>query len=226
MKKYRKNIIIYCKSCRKKLNKAAYYNNCKRCHSCENKRRHKLGLFGIMNLKHGKYCKNKKHYCLICKKKILGLIATKCRSCAAKLRKYKKIIKKNCFCINCHKKLGITACYSKSIRCKSCVAKYQFKTKGHPSLIPGLDRKYPLIFSYILKESIRKRDNYRCQLCKTKQENYYRKLDVHHIDYNKQNCFETNLITLCLKCHAKTKSNRDYWYAYFKYIMETNGYLS
>ena len=43
-----------CINCKKLLTN----QRSKRCHSCENKRRHKLGLFGVMNLKHGKYTKN------------------------------------------------------------------------------------------------------------------------------------------------------------------------
>jgi 5-methylcytosine-specific restriction endonuclease McrA len=76
-----------------------------------------------------------------------------------------------------------------------------------------------------LRESIRKRDNYRCQLCYKHQNNHFinnknEKLSIHHIDYNKKNCNPNNLITLCRKCNSIVNTNRDYWYAYFKYIME------
>jgi hypothetical protein len=73
---------------------------------------------------------------------------------------------------------------------------------------------YPLEFNKQLKESIRKRDNYTCQKCGKKG------IHVHHIDYNKQNCKEDNLITLCMKCNVKANWNVDYWYAYYRYIME------
>jgi len=45
-------------------------------------------------------------------------------------------------------------------------------------------------------------------------------LSVHHIDYNKQNCDDFNLITLCKSCHSKTGFNREYWIEYFNDIME------
>jgi len=80
--------------------------------------------------------------------------------------------------------------------------------------------KYPSEFNNILKELIRKRDNHKCQKCKIKQEDYYRKLDIHHIDYNKKNCSENNLITVCFDCNINANSNRDYWFAYFTYLME------
>lgn len=43
---------------------------------------------------------------------------------------------------------------------------------------------------------------------------------VHHIDDNKQNCKKNNLITTCNQCNIKANFNRDYWYAYFTYIVE------
>ena len=43
-----------------------------------------------------------------------------------------------------------------------------------------------------------------------------RKLGIHHIDYNKQNCLETNLTTLCNECNIRVNSNRKYWKEYFK----------
>ena len=76
------------------------------------------------------------------------------------------------------------------------------------------------VLTDILKEKIRDRDNHECQLCNKKEIDYYRKLDVHHIDYNKEHYNENNLITLCQICHLKTNFNRDYWFAYCRYIIE------
>ena len=79
---------------------------------------------------------------------------------------------------------------------------------------------YPLGWTKTLKYNIRKRDNYICRLCNIKQTTCYRALDIHHIDYCKGNLKESNLITLCNKCNTKANFNRDYWYAYYTYIME------
>lgn len=68
---------------------------------------------------------------------------------------------------------------------------------------------YSLDWTMTLKRSIRERDKYTCQICGKQQED--RAFDVHHIDYNKQNCNPNNLITLCHKCHLATNINRDYW---------------
>ena len=99
------------------------------------------------------------------------------------------------------------------------------KGKRNGSWAGGLSpAQYPRVFNKRLKEEIRKRDNYTCQKCgMTEIEHrirYGRILTVHHIDYNKQNCKENNLTTACVKCNTSSNSNRDYWFAYFRYILD------
>ena len=74
-------------------------------------------------------------------------------------------------------------------------------------------------FSSFLKESIRYRDNYKCKLCGQPQIEMGQLLDCHHIDYNKKNCNENNLISLCKSCHMKTNFNREYWKNYFGEVL-------
>lgn len=75
---------------------------------------------------------------------------------------------------------------------------------------------YPVTWTNTLKEAIRQRDNYKCQICGCPQEECTSKLPVHHIDYDKENLDPKNLITLCRSCHSKTNYNRPYWIDYFK----------
>lgn len=77
---------------------------------------------------------------------------------------------------------------------------------------------YDRAFNKELKEKIRKRDNYKCQKCWRIEAEHQRgrNLEVHHIDYNKQNSTESNLITLCRSCHAKTNFSRDDWQKHFE----------
>jgi len=75
-------------------------------------------------------------------------------------------------------------------------------------------------FNNILREHIRKRDNHRCRECGKFQDNLLKsgkkiKLQVHHIDYNKKNNKPENLVSLCLNCHARTNSFRDYYAGHF-----------
>jgi len=62
-------------------------------------------------------------------------------------------------------------------------------------------------FTPTLKKAIRKSQNYKCAFCGDNKKT----LDIHHIDYDKTNSAENNLIGLCRKCHMKTNFNRDYW---------------
>ena len=57
---------------------------------------------------------------------------------------------------------------------------------------------YGLNFNKQFKRYIKKRDNYTCLNCRNKN-----KLIIHHIDENKQNNDEFNLVTLCRSCHIK-----------------------
>ena len=76
---------------------------------------------------------------------------------------------------------------------------------------------YPSYWTNTLKISIRKRDKYTCQLCGKKQKSTTH--NVHHIDYNKQNCHSKNLITLCRSCNVKVNCERDYWKLYFNSLI-------
>ena len=63
------------------------------------------------------------------------------------------------------------------------------------------------------KESIRIRDNHKClnPCCKKKS----KRLHLHHIDYDKNNCTPQNLVTLCNSCHSQSNHNREWhkvWY--------------
>lgn len=85
-----------------------------------------------------------------------------------------------------------------------------FNWRGGISKLP-----YSFDWTETLKEAIRQRDGYRCQVCCIVQEKLIRKLDVHHIDYDKENCDPENLISLCQCCHIKTNYNRSKWILFF-----------
>jgi len=79
---------------------------------------------------------------------------------------------------------------------------------------------YPKEFNKELKLKIRQRDNFTCQLCEmTEKESlvkYGRVLSVNHIDYNKDNCNENNLNSLCCSCNFIVNGERDKWSDLFK----------
>ena len=75
-------------------------------------------------------------------------------------------------------------------------------------------------FNNKFKEAVRKRDDYTCQLCGSEQNG--RKLDVHHVHYDKENCYP-DVITLCRSCNSRVNGNRDYWEKYFEDLLIDRG---
>jgi hypothetical protein len=119
-------------------------------------------------------------------------------------------------CIICKKQLG----RRDAKRCKKCFG-VSIKGKNNSNWQNGLSLSpYSNEFNNSLKQKIRCRDGYKCQICNKTEEQENKEnskyLSVHHIDYNKENCKEKNLISLCNKCHMKTNYNRKKWIKYFK----------
>ena len=92
--------------------------------------------------------------------------------------------------------------------------KRQLHGKKNPNWRGGISfEPYSSDFNKNLKLKIRKRDNFTCQNCGKKG-----KL-VHHIDYDKKNCRENNLIVLCRSCNSKANFNRGFWRCFFVDLM-------
>ena len=77
---------------------------------------------------------------------------------------------------------------------------------------------YSINWTEKLRVTIREKYKNKCFITNT----YHKKLHVHHINYNKQDCKKINLIPLLPKIHNKTSYNRDYWFAYFCYHLNIN----
>ncbi len=96
----------------------------------------------------------------------------------------------------------------------------------------GVKPYYPSEWGERLRKIIRNRDNNECQMChKTNQKSKIeegRALAIHHIDYNKKNCFSKNLIALCTSCHTRTTigkiKNRKFWMNFFNRLYYINFY--
>lgn len=82
---------------------------------------------------------------------------------------------------------------------------YGFEKGQHPWNFQNYSSREPYGrgWTNILKESIRLRDNYKCQQCGIPQEECDRALDIHHKDEIKTNLNPNNLISLCRGCHTK-----------------------
>jgi len=98
---------------------------------------------------------------------------------------------------------------------KSAARRGKISGEDHPNWKGGISKlPYPFDFNKELRKFIHKRDYNTCQLCgKTKEEVTY--FCVHHINYDKNDLFELNLISLCNRCNAKVNYNRSVWKDYF-----------
>lgn len=163
--------------------------------------------------------------CLKCSKRICltnYLYGSKlCKSCYCKTlteEKNHNFKNRKPKCIDCNKEI-----YWQRKRCKKCNLIF-LKSKigeNNPNWKKGVSFiPYSSEFNKELKERIRQRDNYICQNCNKTQEQQLleirQPLSIHHIDYNKQNCKETNLITLCHKCNSIANRNREYWIIFYR----------
>lgn len=120
------------------------------------------------------------------------VICTKCKAIKAVTPYRKSKLATPYFCCNCAPSYHLMG--EKNIR-----------WRGGLSFLP-----YPTSWKEALKKTIRERDNRKCQICGDDQRKDF-KLDVHHIDYDKNNIATNNLITLCRTCHIRTNNNREYW---------------
>lgn len=92
------------------------------------------------------------------------------------------------------------------------------KLEKHPQWQDGISfEPYSPEFNKEKKQQILERDNYTCQNPNCKLINI--NLVVHHIDYNKKNNLNENLITLCNICNVKANFNRMYFTEFYQNIM-------
>ena len=201
-----------CLTCRKNY-KSIFSKQCMDCYNNSKK-----GI-GNPNFKTGRYCFER--ICVLCNKNPICIDNQTgyCVTCARKLTRgsnhpnWKGGLPK---CMDCGKLITFYA-----TRCEKCAK----QGKLHSNYIDGMGKfPYALEFNNKLKEFIRNRDHNKCQDCGISNKKHIKlkseQLNVHHIDYNKNNCDFSNLISLCRTCHMKTNYNRDYWFAYYTYIID------
>lgn len=105
----------------------------------------------------------------------------------------------------------------------------KFKGDKNPAWIDGRSfLPYCEKWTEELREKIRELHDRKCFLCGLDEKqnimknNKIRKLDVHHIDYDKEqgcNGKKWQLVPLCVKCHPKTKNKKKLYY-WTKHITE------
>ena len=190
--------LYFCNTCGKPISRTNGLKGKQHCNSCANK--------GENN----PFYKNGKPHCIDCSKELYNYTSKRCEECSILFQL--QGTPENHPRYNTHhteetkEKIGIKA-----------KERLKDPTK-HPMWQGGLSRlPYPIGFNNKLKESIRNRDDHKCQKCNTPEKKNKQLLDIHHIDYNKNNIEPENLVSVCHKCNSKVNANRDYWFAYFTY---------
>lgn len=129
--------------------------------------------------------------------------------------------KTNCSCCICKYSRGES--HPQTCKCPFCEAKKgSNKGENNSNWKSGISKlPYPFKFNKRIKFSIRQRDNHICQFCGSIiGYSDGRKHPIHHIDYDKQNIDEYNLIVLCNQCNAKANFDREKWQFLFKILLE------
>lgn len=158
-----------------------------------------------------------KKICLGCKKEfeVVKIREKTAKHCSIKCRDTRV----EAICQNCHKLFLLYPERLERNAGKFCSDKCRYTTyklEGNPNWKNGKSFElYPLGWNKTHREQIRFRDGYKCQICAIPEAEHIRRLDVHHIDYNKLNNKSENLISLCVYCHMKTNGKREYWKEYF-----------
>jgi len=195
-----------CIDCKKLI-----YKSSQRCKSCENKYRFKTGVYLKRNFNgiNNPNFKDARPKCLDC-----GIIISygtrRCNKCS-------KQGKNN----HMYDKRGIKSPLFGRLRLNHS---YRMKGINNPNWKGGISKEpYSFDFDKTLKHHIRRRDGFACQLCGIMEPIYLlyqrkrrKRLTIHHIDYDKKNCNEKNLRTLCQSCNSKVNFNRSFWTKYFQ----------
>lgn len=119
-------------------------------------------------------------------------------------------------CEQCGKKYTVTRCRDTISRFCSHKCRTEWQTgENSPAWKGGVSfEPYCPKFNEAFKESIREKFDRVCFLCPTTEEENGRKLDVHHVNYDKS-CLcddaKCEFVPLCVSCHIKTNYNRGYW---------------
>jgi hypothetical protein len=127
-----------------------------------------------------------------------------------------------CVCEQCGKSF-----YAKKYRVDEGTVHYcsnECRYAAHPDKISGENNgqwrggksfePYPLEFNEQFKKAIRERDGYTCAVCRLSG------MDVHHINYVKDDTVPENCITLCRSCHMATNAHREYWQGALEHLMD------
>lgn len=101
---------------------------------------------------------------------------------------------------------------------------YGKRGKEAPNWRGGISKEpYCSLFDEEFKERVREFFNRCCYVCGKSEKENGRKLDVHHVNYDKMVCcndVKPLFVPLCHSCHGKTHGDREYWEEFFTVSLE------
>jgi len=127
-------------------------------------------------------------------------------------------------CEECATSFAVPASHAHRHFCcsRSCQGRRRSRLQsgeGNPAWSGGTSRlPYPYDWSKTSKRVI-ERDGFRCHGLECSHRDS--RLTVHHIDYDKGNCAELNLITVCSSCNTKANFGRESWMRRYQKFMAT-----
>ena len=97
-----------------------------------------------------------------------------------------------------------------SMACKNKAHSEVVKGENNPRYAHGqANAPYGMGFTKELKEKIRNRYGRRCLRCGCDEKKNKKRLDVHHLDYDKNNADIDNLVPLCRLCHGGVHGSKE-----------------
>lgn len=228
-----KTVKLYPSVARKKLKTGQKTFCSRKCHD-DFRRKPKKKKPKMAGKNHPKWSGPK--YCAVCGDELHGLKRKNktCgkKECETEQRSRSRRGKKNpryvhgvhVYCKQCGKEITDALRLHKTYCNRKCMAKWQSENlSGENSPIwkggyKDRNGEYPPEWTYSLRLKIRRRDSNTCQACGVKRKG----LDVHHIDEDKMNCDESNLICLCRSCHRKVHGHYTLTELMAEYIQTSN----
>ncbi len=135
-------------------------------------------------------------------------------------RELKRVLK---ICCVCGSSFSVFLSHEKrhkccSKQCSNIMRSSLMKGEGNPNWSGGLSRlPYPWDFRETSKRVI-ERDGFTCQ--NPGCDGTDKRLTTHHINYDKQDCRQENLICLCSSCNSKANFCRHKWQKFYESLMK------
>jgi hypothetical protein len=128
-------------------------------------------------------------------------------------------------CEVCSSDYVVSASHADRHHCCSRACSFQRRSliaagDGNANWRGGMSRlPYPWNFRSVVSKAIIERDGGVCQnpSCAGLDE----RMTAHHINYDKQDCDENNLIALCSACNSRANFGRDKWREFYSAIMKS-----